>query len=323
MSTTIGTARRKDARSTARLPRTAPANAGGPQQTSGPDTPHNTAEAGRAPLVLPFAGYAVTSVGVVLALFVLYLFGFSGIQAARDQHKLLSQVTNGPAGLAALSGAVPGDGQPAAVLTIPAIKVRQVVVEGTSAADLQSGPGLMPGTAPVGTLGDTVIAGRRTAFGGPFASIGQLRAGDRITLVSALGTFQYRVTGAELIRDTDQMAIGAQTSTARLALVTSAATFGGGGFLVVRARLFGTAVTAPNPSLPLPPASELSLAGDASAEVPSLLWGEALILGISLTIVAYRRSRLPAVTYVMTTPVLVVIALFCYESASRLLPATL
>ena len=210
----------------------------------------------------------------------------------RDQHKLLNQVTNGPAGLAALAGAHPADGQPAAVLTIPAVGVRQVVVEGTSAADLQSGPGLMPGTAPVGTLGDTVIAGRRSAYGAPFGSIGNLRPGDRITVVSALGTFQYRVTGTTLVRNAGQMAVGTQTSAARLELVTSATRFGGGGFLVVSAELLGTAVTAPSSSLPLPTTSELSLSGDPSAQVPSLLWGEALIVAILLTILAYRRSRL-------------------------------
>ena len=152
-------------------------------------------------------GYTLTSLGIVLALFVLYLFGFSRRQATRDQHKLVNEVTNGPAGLAALAGAAPGDGQPAAVLTIPAIALSQVVVEGTSAADLQSGPGLMPGELrPVGTLGDTVIAGRRTAFGGPFGSISELTVGDRITLVSALGTFRYRVTGETVIRHTCEMA---------------------------------------------------------------------------------------------------------------------
>jgi LPXTG-site transpeptidase (sortase) family protein len=290
---------------------------------SEPDALPAAAGTTRTALSLTSAGYAVTSIGLVLALFALYLFGFSGLQAARDQHKLLNQVTSGPAGLAALSGTAPGDGQPAAVLTIPALDVSQVAVEGTSAADLQSGPGLMPGTAPVGTLGDTVVAGRRTAFGGPFGSLSKLQAGDRITVVSALGTFHYRVTGKTLIQNTKDMAVGAQTSAARLALVTSASTFGGGGFLVVHATLVGTAVTAPSPSLPLPTASELSLAGDPSAEVPSLLWGEALILGIILTIVAYRRSRLPIITYFLSTPLLVVVALFCFESVSRLLPATI
>jgi sortase A len=281
------------------------------------------AEARRTALVLPIAGYALTMIGVVLALFAAYLFGFSAVQAARDQRKLLDQVTGGPAGLAALSGTVPGDGQPAAVLSIPSIGVHQVVVEGTSAADLQSGPGLMPGTAPVGTLGDTVIAGRRSAFGAPFASIGRLRPGVVVTLVSALGTFRYRVTGDTVIGSAGQIALGAQTSAARLALVTSATTFGTGDLLDVRATLIGTAVTAPKPSLPLPVASELSLSGDPSAEVPSLLWGEALVLAIALTVLVYRRSRLSIVTYVVTTPLLIVIALFFFESVSRLLPATI
>ena len=322
MSTTIGTIREEDRRTADEGPDAA-TNYATLRPHEEPATLPGTPPASRGALVLSVAGYTLTSLGIVLALFTLYLFGFSRLQATRDQHKLLNQVTNGPAGLAALAGAAPADGQPAAVLTIPAIGVTQVVVEGTSAADLQSGPGLMPGTAPVGTLGDTVIAGRRTTFGGPFGSISKLTVGDRITLVSALGTFRYLVTGETLIRSTREMAIGAQSSAARLNLVTSASTFGGDGFVVVQARLLGTAVTAPSRLLPLPTASELTLSGDPSAEVPSLLWGEALLLGIILTIVAYRRSRLPIITYFMTTPLLFVIALFFFESASRLLPATI
>ena len=88
------------------------------------------------------------------------------------------------------------------------------------------------------------------------------------------------------------------------------------------AKLLGTPVTAPRLSLPLPTASELSLVGDPSAEVPTLLWGEALVLGIFLTIVAYRRSRLPIITYFMTTPLLFVVVLFFFESDVAL-PATI
>jgi sortase A len=323
VSTTLGVIRGDGRETIEARPGAGPGDAIPSPSANPATTAPNAAVAGLGSVALRIVGYTLTSLGIVLALFVLYLFGFSRLQATRDQHKLVNEVTNGPAGLAALAGAAPGDGQPAAVLTIPAIALSQVVVEGTSAADLQSGPGLMPGTAPVGTLGDTVIAGRRTAFGGPFGSISELTVGDRITLVSALGTFRYRVTGETVIRHTRQMALGAQTLRARLNLVTSASTFGGNGFVVVHAKLLGTPVTAPRLSLPLPTASELSLAGDPSAEVPTLLWVEALVLGIFLTIVAYRRSRLPIITYFMTTPLLFVVALFFFESASRLLPATI
>jgi sortase A len=276
----------------------------------------------KAALALPIAGVAITSAGLVLALFIVYLFAFSGLQAARDQHKLQAELLGGPAGLAALSGTAPADGQPAAVLSIPSLAIHDVVVEGTSAADLQQGPGLMPGTAPVGTLGDTVLAGRQSTFGGVFGSLGRLRAGARITVWSALGVFHYRVTGSSVVDSSRRLAIDRQSSSAHLELVTSRSAFGGG-FVVVHADLVGTAVTAPSPALPLPTSSELSLSGDPAAEVPSLLWGEALVAVIVIAILAYRRTRQAVLTYVLTAPVIIVVLLFFFENLSRLLPATI
>ena len=59
------------------------------------------------------------------------------------------------------------EGQPAGVITIPALGLTQVVVEGTTATDLLKGPGLMPGTARPGSLGNSVMAGHRTIAGSP------------------------------------------------------------------------------------------------------------------------------------------------------------
>jgi len=46
-----------------------------------------------------------------------------------------------------LTGVNLQEGQPQALLVIPSIGVRQVVVKGTSSTDMLAGPGLMPDTA--------------------------------------------------------------------------------------------------------------------------------------------------------------------------------
>src|ERR1700691_1872497 len=69
-------------------------------------------------------------------------------------------------------------GTPMALLTIPSIGLREVVDEGTNSQVLLSGPGHLPSTVFPGGLGTSVIYGRASTYGGPFAKISQLRKGD-------------------------------------------------------------------------------------------------------------------------------------------------
>ena len=117
------------------------------------------------PLLLTFV-----TLGLCLIAFVAYAFLFTGLQEQREQHALLNDFVT-PDKTSLFSGHVPAEGQPAAVLAIPAIGLHQVVVEGTSAADLAKGPGVMIGTARPGTKGNAVIAGRLTTSGAPFADL--------------------------------------------------------------------------------------------------------------------------------------------------------
>ena len=135
-------------------------------------------------------------------LFIGYLFGWSNLQVAHNQHRLLTTYAVGTcpkystscaAEYAAFNGVIPADGKAAAVLQIPALGLKQVVVEGTTASDLQQGPGLMPATSVPGSAGEAVIAGRKLTFGGAFAHIDDLRPGDAIGVVDFLGSFKFVV----------------------------------------------------------------------------------------------------------------------------------
>jgi sortase A len=282
----------------------------------------DSAVAGRRPRVslLEVGGSALTLAGVLLVLFVGYLFGWSDLQASHNQHKLLATYSRG-ADIAAFKGKAPADGQPAAVLQIPSIGLRQVVVEGTTATDLQQGPGLMPRTAFPGAPGDSVIAGRRLTFGGPFASIPRMTPGETFGVVDFLGSFRYDVVTSFVVPAGSPLPVTPSHSSVLL-LVTSARAVPPSGLFVVEARLVGKPAN-PTSKPPSASRSELALGGDSGATWQFLGWGALLLLGVAATVVAYRRVRRPALVYMLSTPVLLIVALFTFENVARFLPATM
>jgi sortase A len=287
-------------------------------ETPAPDAA--SAPARRSGTVLLRVGVVATTVGLCVLLFFVYAYWFTGLQEARHQHMLLNEFTT-PARGSLLSGKVPAPGQPAAVLEIPAIHLDQVVVQGSTATDLMQGPGLMPGTARPGSLGNAVIAGRRQFAGGPFSDIGQLRPGDRILVVTGLGRYSYAV------QKTGKALPGAANPEAPdrhpvLTLVTANG-IPPDGLVYARAKLVSAPNRAPVPRQP-PAVYERGLTGDPAAVVPTILTGLLLALGFAVAFVVY--ARLPKrrwVIYLLTTPVLLALTLLWYSNLIRLLPATL
>lgn len=275
----------------------------------------------RADRTLQSAALALTMAGLCVVLFLVYAFVFTGLQEARSQRALLNAYQQ-PNRFTLLSGKPVAEGSPVAVLEIPALGLKQVVVQGTSATDLLKGPGLMPDTAQPGTQGNSVIAGRRDTAGAPFSSIGSLHRGDPITVVTALGKFRYKVEGGGLVH------IGADdpispTDSARLTLVTSDPPLIPSGREYVTARLVTQAAKAPLPTH-APSPGERGLSGDASAFWPAVLWGLILAGAFALTIAAYRRApRQRWTVYLLSTPIVAACALVWFENLIRLLPATL
>ena len=285
------------------------------EASSAPVAPARTGPPGS----LLWIGLFASTIGLCALLFVVYVDSFSSLLQHREQHILLNEFTSSDRAKL-LTGRDIAEGQPAGVLTIPAIGVRQVLVEGTNATDLLKGPGLMPGTAPPGSLGNAVIAGHRTIAGSPFARIGELRTGDRIQVVTPHGSYHYRVIAVGSAHP------GAHDPTSpnrhpRLTLVTSEPS--GDGRLYVVASL----VTAPNdlhiPRVP-PSSSERGLSGDSAAVLPSILWGLLLLAGFGATLWAYRRYRGRHWTvYLLSTPVLLAFTFVWYGNLVRLLPGTM
>jgi len=265
------------------------------------------------------AGLAASTVGLCLLLFVGYVYTFSTLQQHRDQHILLNQFTSGNRTTILTANTVP-EGEPAGVLRIPAIGLTQMVVEGTNATDLLKGPGLMPGTARPGSLGNAVIAGRRTIAGAPFGKLQLLQHGDRIIVVTSRGRYVYQVLAVGTAHS-GQRDPTSPNRHPRLTLVTSNPSGNGRLYVVAALR------TAPN-HLPIPrhppTLAERGLTGDSAAVVPSILWGLFLAAAFALTFFAYWRFRgRHWSVYLLSTPVLLAITFVWYGSLIRLLPGTM
>jgi sortase A len=302
----------------------------GETRTTGTDEPdHPTPDSAegeknkspRGDTWLQWTGSVLTALGVLLALFAAFLFLFTPLQASRAQQRLLSEL-QGHAGLAVLTGHVPPEGKAVAIIDIPVLRIHQVVVEGTSASDLTSGPGLMPGSALPGTPGNTVIAGRRYLYGAPFSGLGSLKPGDKIQVVSGYGSFNYDVVGTHQVEpgQTDPVS---PTADNQLTLVTSNASLAPTDREVAIARLVGQPVDVHVSSIGLPPRSERALSGDPNSLLPALLYGIVLLLAVAITVRLYRRWHRTWPTYIMTTPVLLAFAVLLFQYIARLLPATL
>ena len=142
----------------------------------------------------------------------------------------------------------PGNGEAIARIDIPAIKMDEIVVEGTDVDALRKGPGHYPWTPMPGQPGNASIAGHRTTYGAPFANIGNLRPGDKITMQTAQGEFVYEVlaqdspTKGYLIVSPDRVDLLRDKGNNLLTLTSCHPRFSNRQRIVVQAKLLGDPV---------------------------------------------------------------------------------
>ncbi|WP_344446867.1 class E sortase, partial [Kitasatospora nipponensis] len=259
------------------------------------------------------AGWAATLLSGLLLGFALYLAALAPLQEMHYQSLSYRTFRNELANAVAPTGAAP-DGDPVALIDIPAIGVRgMVVVEGTSGRDLMRGPGHRRDTALPGQIGTAVLFGRGTFFGAPFSRLSELRVGDKIVATTAQGRFSYTVNvygdGTHPVRD---------PAAARLVLTTSGAGLLPTGTVLVGARLDDE--PQPNPlGRPAQLPADRALAQDTGALSVLQLWSAALLGAVALVTLAARRWHRRA-AYLAGTPVLAALLWACYENAAALLP---
>lgn len=261
-----------------------------------------------------------------VALFFLVHIGLiGGVQHDRDQAELHDELrrelalSTAPVGPVDEAGEPFAAGTPMALLEIPSLGLTEVVGEGTDAGTLRSGPGHRRDTVLPGQQGPSVISGRRAAYGGPFVSIGLLRGGDQIVVTTGQGRHTYRVLGVR--RAGDPLPPAPAEGQGRLTLMTA----DGPPFLptdVVRVDAELTSAVQQTPAGLPPnslPAGEEAMAGDASALVPLVLWGQ-LLLAAAVAAVWVRHRLGGWQAWVIGLPVLVAVGMQAADQAAALLP---
>jgi LPXTG-site transpeptidase (sortase) family protein len=211
-------------------------------------------------------------VGALLLGFAAQFMLLSQVSQARDQDLAFDALRVELADSKAPVGQVGPDdrllplGTPVAILEIESLGLRQVVLEGTTSAILMSGPGHRRDTPLPGQAGASVIYGRQSAYGAPFARIASLRTGAEISVTTGQGESRYRVT--DVRRSGDQISGTIGDAAGRLTLVTaSGIPFLPDGIVRVDAELVGSAKTTPSRVLSYPALGEeeLAMTGDDSA----------------------------------------------------------
>lgn len=84
-----------------------------------------------------------------------------------------------------------------------------IVVSGTSAADLQLGPGHYPHSALPGAPGNFAVAGHRTTYGAPFFHLDRLKPGDVVEVTDRAGVrHAYTIVRTEIVAPSDTWVLG-------------------------------------------------------------------------------------------------------------------
>ena len=181
----------------------------------------------------------------------------------------------------------PDNGNAVARIIIPAIKMDEIVVEGTNVDALRKGPGHYSWTPMPGQPGNASIAGHRTTYGAPFADIGNLRPNDKITVQTAQGEFVYEVlaqdlpTKGYLIVSPDRVDLLRDKGNNLLTLTSCHPRFSNRQRIVVQAKLIGNPVVpmrTATQSVPQELASE-DLTGVSGADGAVAISGDAATSG--------------------------------------------
>lgn len=124
----------------------------------------------------------------------------SAVVAHREQAQLKKALIN-PLPRVIHRKPLPGDA--IGRIEIPAIGVKDYVVEGTDVENLRKGPGHYPETPLPGEHGTAAIAGHRTTYGAPFRRIDELHRGQEIAVDMPYGRYVYRVERTKIVEPTD------------------------------------------------------------------------------------------------------------------------
>ncbi|MCB2293385.1 class D sortase [Clostridium algoriphilum] len=110
----------------------------------------------------------------------------------------------------------PVDGDNIGSLTIPALKQKLPIIQGTGDNDLKKGIGHFSQSVLPGEKDNCVLSGHRDTV---FSKIGNLKIGDKLIVKTSAGTFTYEVNGTRIVHQDDKTVI-VPTASAILTLTT-------------------------------------------------------------------------------------------------------
>ncbi|MEZ0113813.1 sortase A [Catenulispora sp. EB89] len=276
------------------------------------------------PFLLRVCGVAICTLGVALSTFVAEVAVFGRFEHRHDQQveyaAFRAELAAGtaPIGARDYRDVLLGPGAPVALLSIPSIRVDEVVAEGTSAAVLESGPGLLRGTVLPGQVGTSMILARAFGYGGPFHYLDQVQPGDRVEVTTGQGVAEYRVSDTRHGGDPEPARLHGQLG--RLTLITaSGAAYTPDDALYVDADLISQVQPTPLGAVPRFAGDEAPMAQDRYARLDVAGWTAVLVAATVLAFWAgprWGRSK----TWLVAVPVLLVVGLTLADRIALLLP---
>jgi sortase A len=289
---------------------------------------------------------------VLIRLFVAYQLWGTGIREAQAQDRLetkfrqrLAQVDGAtiasttastantgstttetlPVTTAGPLAAAPIEGEPIGQIEIPKIGLSAYVIEGVSDSDLHNGPGHYPGSPLPGQKGNAAIAGHRTTYGAPFASIDELAPGDTIKVTTLQGSFSYAVVqqadgSGHIIVNPNQTEVLDDVGDNRLTLTACHPKYSASERIIVFATLQGEPKPAPPRRVDAPKPELNGLSGKRAPKLPVVMFA---LLCAAIWVAAWqvgnRWRKWPA--YAIGLPFFLVALFFFFENFSRLLPS--
>ncbi|SES36890.1 LPXTG-site transpeptidase (sortase) family protein [Actinokineospora terrae] len=153
-----------------------------------------------ASVIVRSVGEIMVTLGVIVLLFVVYEVWVTDLVSAEKQEDVTVALDDqwqhpGPADPQRQQKFEFADGEGMAKLYIPALgdDYHFTIVEGTSAADLETGPGHYKKSALPGQPGNFAVAGHRVGKGAPFNDLDLLSSCDAIVVETQTSWFVYRM----------------------------------------------------------------------------------------------------------------------------------
>ena len=261
-------------------------------------------------------------VAMIVAWVLLQTLVLGGLTYERAQDRLYDELRADLAEGTAPTGGVIAPGRPVALLSLPGLDVEQVVVEGTSAGLLLDGPGHRRDTVLPGQAGVSVLYGRSSTFGRPFAVMQDEAIGRRLDVVTGQGRSFYRIEGVR--RAGDSVPAPPARGQGRLTLITAA---GDGRFSRLRpdevvyidASLQSKAFPAGGARVNTISTSEQKMSNDPSVMPLLALTLGGLLAAVLALLLLVRRMR-PTLVWTVFAPVVLALSWFAADLAVHLLP---